>query len=303
MAAIITLTTDFGTTDAYVAAMKGVILTINPRATIVDVCHSIRPHNVFEAAFIISTISSYFPEGTIHIVVVDPGVGSKRKAIIMKTQSALFLAPDNGVLSYVVAETSSTPVGESSDISQRPKLQKVGPGIDVVAITNPGYWRQPVSTTFHGRDIFAPVAAYLSLGILPSKFGRKLTRIHAFPIPRPRREVSGNITGLIIHVDHFGNLITNIKETDLPSRQVSISLGASRIEGISSFYAQRRGLIALIGSSGYLEISLVGGSAAAILNAKVGDTITISPEPEASLVSQPAEDTAPVKRPNGHAAR
>lgn len=280
MPAIITLTTDFGTTDAYVAAMKGVILSINPGATVIDVCHSIKPQNIFEAAFIISTAYHCFPKGTIHIVVVDPGVGSKRKAIIIKTQSAFFLAPDNGVLSYIIAETNSTPIDESPDIGLKLRPQKLGSEINAVAITNPRYWRHPVSPTFHGRDIFAPVAAYLSLGIPINRFGRKLTRIHTFPIPHPRQEVSGNIIGSIIHIDHFGNLITNIKESDLPSRQVSISVGASRIQGVSSFYAQGKGLIALIGSSGYLEISLVGGSAATNLNARVGDSITVSPQPK-----------------------
>ncbi len=276
MAAIITLTTDFGTADAYVAAMKGVILTINPEATIVDICHSIKPQNIFEAAFIISTAYSYFPEGTIHIVIVDPGVGSSRKAIILKTRSAFFLAPDNGVLSYIIAETSSTSVSESLDKDLRLKQQRLGPETTAVAITNPKYWRQPVSTTFHGRDIFAPVAAHLSLGTPLSNFGRKLNQIHVFRIPRPYREACGNITGLIIHIDHFGNLITNIKSTDLPSRQVTISVGTNSIKGVSSFYAQGKGLIALIGSSGYLEVSLVGGSAAEILNARVGDKITIN---------------------------
>ncbi len=279
MAAIITLTTDFGIADAYVAAMKGVILTINPGATIVDICHSIRPQHILEAAFVISTVHNCFPEGTIHIVVVDPGVGSARKAIILKTPSAFFLAPDNGVLSYIVAETSSTPVGESPDKDPELKRHKLGPEIKAVAITNPKYWRQPVSTTFHGRDIFAPVAAHLSLGTPLNNFGRKLNYMHVFPIPRPSREVCGNITGLIMHVDHFGNLITNIRDTDLPSRQVTVSVGASRIEGISSYYAQGKGLIALIGSSGYLEVSLVGGSAAEALNARAGDTVTVRSEP------------------------
>lgn len=279
MPAIITLTTDFGTTDAYVATMKGVILSINSEATVIDICHSIKPQNVLEAAFIISTTHGYFPEGTIHMVMIGSGTGGKSKPIIMKTQSAFFLAPDNGVLSYIVAETSSTPIGESPHIDLRLRLQKLGAEINAVAITNPRYWRHPVSPTFHGRDIFAPVAAYLSLDMPISMFGRKLTRLHTFPIPRPYQEASGNIIGLIIHIDHFGNLVTNIKEADLPSRQVSISLGTSRIKGLSSSYAQGKGLIALIGSSGYLEISLVGGSAAAILNAKVGDRITVSPEP------------------------
>jgi S-adenosylmethionine hydrolase len=277
MDGIITLTTDFGSGDAYVAAVKGVILTINPRATIVDICHSIKPQNIFEAAFIISTIHNYFPKGTIHVVVVDPGVGSSRKALILKTHSALFLAPDNGVLSYIVAEVSASPIYESNNISLNLRSRKLGGEVTAINITNPEYWQKPVSTTFHGRDIFAPVAAYLSLGVPVNKFGKKITRIHVFPIPRPYQDAYGNIIGLILHIDSFGNLITNIKSTDLKTRQVNISLGAHCIRGISSFYAQGKGLMALIGSNGYLEISFAEGSAAAVLNARVGDTVTVSP--------------------------
>jgi S-adenosylmethionine hydrolase len=277
MAGIITLTTDFGIRDAYVAAMKGVILSINPRAIIVDVCHSIEPQNIVEAAFIISTAYNYFPTGTIHLVVVDPGVGSQRKAIIMKTRSAFFLAPDNGVLSYIVAEASATPVKESPYPTPKPELQKLDPAIRAIAITNPHFWLQPISPTFHGRDVFAPVAAHLSLGTPLSKFGKKVTRIYTFPIPRPYRDSEGNITGCVLHIDALGNLITNIKSGDLPSDQISISINSHHVQGLSLFYAQSKGLTALIGSSGYLEIAFVGGNAASVLNAKTGDKVKVSP--------------------------
>lgn len=252
-------------------------MSINPRAIVVDVCHSIEPQNIVEAAFIISTVHNYFPIGTIHVVVVDPEVGSQRKAIIMKTHSAFFLAPDNGVLSYIVAETSTTPVKESNCPSPKLELQKLDPAIRAIAITNPHFWLQPVSTTFHGRDVFAPVAAHLSLGTPLSKFGKKITRIHTFPIPRPCRDSEGNITGHVLHIDTFGNLITNIKSSDLPSDQISISINSHRIQGLSLFYTQGTGLTALIGSSGYLEISFVGGNAASVLNARTGDKVIVSP--------------------------
>jgi len=149
--AIITLTTDFGIDDSYVAEMKGVILSINPEVTIVDICHTISPQNIAQAAYILSTTNRRFPRGTIHVIVVDPGVGTERQAVLLINEHGYFLGPDNGVLSYVVEEA--------------------GEGIEAFAITNPSFWLSPLSNTFHGRDIFAPVAAYLSLGTSPQEFG------------------------------------------------------------------------------------------------------------------------------------
>ncbi|HXX59515.1 MAG TPA: SAM-dependent chlorinase/fluorinase, partial [Dehalococcoidales bacterium] len=165
MGKIITLTTDFGLCDAYVAEMKGVILGIDPEAKIVDVCHTVRPQNIAQAGFVISTAYRYFPERTIHVVVVDPGVGSSRRAVLLHTPYADFLAPDNGVLSYVIQEALSQPVKGST--------VKLKPGISAVSLTNSTYWLPEVSSTFHGRDIFAPVAAHLSLGKKPDTFGAK----------------------------------------------------------------------------------------------------------------------------------
>lgn len=275
---IVTLTTDFGTNDAYVAAVKGVILSINPEVVTVDICHSITPQNILEAAFLISTVHKYFPDGTIHVVVVDPGVGSNRKAIILKTPSAFFVAPDNGVLSYIIAEFATNKTfttNELRNINPRLKLQKISQNLEAVAITNPNFWLHPVSATFHARDIFAPTAAHLSLGIPLNEFGEKLTQVHAFPIPRPYRDPKGNITGHILHIDNFGNLITDIKSSDLPQEEVTILIGKHCIRKLSQFYAQSKGLLALIGSSGYLEIAYRNGNAASILNAKVGDKVTL----------------------------
>jgi S-adenosylmethionine hydrolase len=274
MSQVITLTTDFGTGDAYVASMKGVILSINPKAVIVDICHSIEPQNVLQAAFILSTAYRYFPEGTIHVAVVDPGVGSQRKAVILKTPEAFFMAPDNGALSYIIDELDTTPDKPVHHFPPNPEQHKLG-RLEAVAITNPDFWRKPVSTTFHGRDIFAPVAAHLSLGVPVHKFGDSLSHVFAFRIPRPSRDNQGSLTGCVLHIDNFGNLITNIRSGDLPGERVIISIGRRRIDGISRFYAEKEGLVAIVGSSCYLEISLKNGSAAALLGTKVGDEIRI----------------------------
>jgi S-adenosylmethionine hydrolase len=274
MASVITLTTDFGSGDAYVASMKGVILTINPKAVIVDVCHSIKPQNILQAAFILSTACHYFPAGTIHLAVVDPGVGSQRKAIILKTAKAFFVAPDNGILSYVIDEMEKAPAKPITQIAANPEPRKLGAGLKAVATINPDFWHKPVSTTFQGRDIFAPVAAHLSLGVPVHKFGDSLSHVLAFPIPRPYH-AQGSLIGSVLHTDNFGNLITNVRSSDLPAGKITVTIGKKQIRGVSQFYAQKEGLAAIIGSSGYLEISLKNGNAAAFLDAKVGDEISL----------------------------
>jgi S-adenosylmethionine hydrolase len=275
MASVITLTTDFGTGDAYVASMKGVILTINPKAVIVDICHSIEPQNVLQAAFILSTGYRYFPEGTIHLAVVDPGVGSQRKAVILKTPKAFFVAPDNGVLSYIIDELDTAPDRPANHFSSDPEKRRLGAGLEAVAITNPDFWLKPASNTFHGRDIFAPVAAHLSLGTATHRFGDSLSHVYAFHIPRPSRDNRGSLTGFVLYIDSFGNLITNIMKDDLPGERTTVAVGKQHIDSISQFYAEKEGLAAIIGSSGYLEISLKNGNAAASLNVRVGDKIKL----------------------------
>jgi len=273
MGAIITLTTDLGLTDAYVAAMKGVILGINPEAGIIDICHSIQPQNIAQAAFVLSTAYPFFPRRTIHVVVVDPGVGTKRRAIILRTPSADFVAPDNGVLSYVIQEFSAKP----AEGSITPQQRELEPGVEAVAITKPQFWRTPVSPTFHGRDIFAPVAALLSLGFPPIDFGEAISSVIMLPLPQPYQAPDGLLVGHILHIDSFGNLITNIKSDNLPQTEqaVTIEVGNQLIPGLSRAYAEGSGLLALIGSSGYLEIAVKGGSAHALLDAKVGDEVRI----------------------------
>ncbi|HCP60166.1 MAG TPA: hypothetical protein DIT43_01105 [Dehalococcoidia bacterium] len=271
MAAIITLTTDFGLTDAYVAEMKGVILGINPEAGLVDICHSIRPQDISQAAFVLSTACKSFPRGTVHLVVVDPGVGSERRAIILRTPRADFVAPDNGVLSYVIQESSAVPVDDNSGC-RRVELE---PGLRAVAITRSQFWRSPVSPTFHGRDIFAPVAARLSLGFPLADFGEAVTSVRVLPLSRPYRAPNGALVGHIIHVDGFGNLITDIKDGDLPRAReaLTFSVGGRQIPGLSRTYAEGEGLLALIGGSGHLEISVKEGSASTFLGAGIGDEV------------------------------
>ncbi len=273
MGGIITLTTDFGLTDGYVAAMKGVILGINPDAKLIDICHNIKPQNIAQAAFVLSTAYPFFPQKTIHLVVVDPGVGTERRAIILRTPLADFVAPDNGVLSYVIQQSSTKPVVDNVNVGQ----VELEPELEAVALTEPRFWRSPVSPTFHGRDVFAPVAALLSLGFPPINFGEAITSVTMLPLPYPYQALDGSPVGHILHIDNFGNLITNIKSSDLPQTKepISIEVGNHLISGLSRTYAGGKGLLALIGSSGYLEVSLKGGSAHAFLNAEVGSQVRV----------------------------
>jgi len=256
---LITLTTDFGLEDAYVGVMKGVILGINPAASIVDLCHAIPPQDVRAAAFLLHTAWPYFPPGTIHVVVVDPGVGSQRRAIAVATEAATFLAPDNGVLSYVLAEVKEA---------------------QAVHLTNQRYWLPQVSATFHGRDIFAPVAAHLSLGVPLTDLGEPLPlgELVTFPLPRPARQSNGTWLGHVVHVDHFGNLVTDLEAGAIGDAQsVVIEVGGQRIVGVRHTY--REGVpgepMALIGSSGRLEIAVPGGHAARWLQAQIGDQVRL----------------------------
>jgi len=275
MSPIITLTTDFGYDDAYVAAVKGAILSINPDANIIDISHSVKPQNILQAAFILSVAYRYFPKQTIHMAIVDPGVGSERQGIILKTSSAFFVAPDNGILSYIIDDLFQ--VESRSSTEQTHDLQEIvfKKGLEAAAITDPRFWRQPVSPTFHGRDIFAPVAAGLSLGISPYEFGEKINSLHVLSIPKPSLDPEGNLVGQVLHVDRFGNLITNIKSNDLPGKDVMIEVTGYCIQGISDYYAQNKGVMAIVGSSGYLEVSLRDGSACDFLGAAVGDEIKV----------------------------
>jgi S-adenosylmethionine hydrolase len=275
MSPIITLTTDFGYDDAYVAAVKGAILNINPEASIVDITHSIKPQDILQAAFILSAAYRYFPKQTVHAAIVDPDVGSERRGIILKTPSAIFVAPDNGILSYVIDDLFS--IESRSELEQSHGLTEIvfKTGLEAAAITDPRFWRHPVSPTFHGRDIFAPVAAGLSLGISPYEFGEKINSLHVLPIAKPSLAPDGNLVGQVLHVDRFGNLITNIRSDNLRGKDVMVEVAGQHIQGISDYYAQKEGIMAVVGSSGYLEISLRDGSACDFLGIGVGDEIRV----------------------------
>lgn len=244
---VISLLTDFGTRDGYVGIMRGVILRLNPAATVLDLCHNVLPQDVAGAAFILSTAYPYFAPDTIHVVVVDPGVGSKRRAIALRTERGTFVAPDNGVLSYVLAFEAC---------------------LAMVALSNPEYWLTPVSRTFHGRDVFAPVAAHISLGVPLYDLGAPVDDPVQLPIPQPRLSSDGCIIGQVVHVDHFGNLITNVPHEMLPEgTRVGIGIAGRSIAGPEEAYAAAADgeLLALIGSSGNLEVALRNGSAASAL--------------------------------------
>ena len=258
---IITLTTDFGLSDPYVGSMKGVILSINPQATIVDITHGIRPQAIDQAAFLISKSHTCFPPDTIHIVVVDPGVGTSRRALVVVTPQGLFLAPDNGVLGLLGF------INRHGAVAQHAKAY---------SLTQPAYWRSPVSHTFHGRDIFAPVAAHLSLGVDPSLTGHLVPSLT--PLPHTTPIWQGNtLQGHIVHIDHYGNLVTDIEAHLLhPSPDLRVQLKGLSISGLSNSYAEGPDLLAIIGSFDTLEVAARNASAEQRLAAYIGDPVQVS---------------------------
>ena len=266
---IITLTTDFGLQDPYVAAMKGAILSINPTAHLVDVSHAIRPQAVEQAAFVLAAAWPYFPPDAIHVVVVDPAVGSARRALALRAADATFVGPDNGVLSAALPDEARAAAGESLAPVRLPD------GYRAVSVTNERFFRTPVSSTFHGRDIFGPVAAHLSLGVALEELGEPVEQIAALPPFRARRQPDGSLRGRVLHVDAFGNLITDVRLDDLTSANAVVELANRTIEGVSSTYGPGANLRAVTGSSGYLEIAAPGASAAAVLKADLGLTVVV----------------------------
>ena len=270
-APIITLTTDFGLQDAYVAAMKGAILTVNPAARLVDVSHAIRPQAIEQAVFVLGGAWPYFPPGVIHVAIIDPAVGTARRALALRTATATFVGPDNGVLSAALPDDVRSAAGDS------PAPVRLPAGYRAVSLTNERYFRSPVSSTFHGRDIFAPVAAHLSLGAALEDLGEPVERIIALPPFRARLLADGSLRGRVLHIDAFGNLITDVRVEDLPSGDATIEVAGRIIEGVSATYEPAEDLRAVTGSSGYLEIAAPGGSAAALLKAGLGETVVVQP--------------------------
>jgi S-adenosylmethionine hydrolase len=256
---MITLTSDFGLKDPYVAEMKGVILTINPKATLIDITHDIEKFNIRMAAFMLASVAPYFPEGTVHLAVVDPGVGTQRRAILIQTEKGFFVGPDNGIL--ILAAQSQ--------------------GIEhVYQLANPKFMLPKIFSTFHGRDIFAPAAAHLEKGVQPIEFGPEIND----PIkPEFARVKRGNdsLIGEVMHIDGFGNIITNINEkivqnyakkvnVELPSISLKLTFGKAYAQ------AKPKEPIVLIGSHGFMEIALNQGSAAEKFHAKAGDKIAVT---------------------------
>jgi S-adenosylmethionine hydrolase len=239
----IALLTDFGLSDSYVGQMKGVIYSINPNVNIIDITHDIQPQNIKQAAFILNTSFKYFPNGTIFVCVVDPKVGSERKAICIQTKEYFFLAPDNGLLTYVIEN------------------QKI---IKAVELNNDKFHLQNRSYTFHGRDIFAPVAAHLSLGIEIEELGSEISMKEIIKIqPLKMKKKNNKIIGEIIYWDRFGNLISSIHKNDILEKDINIKIGKHKIKGISKTFSDvKKGeLLAFIGSSSYLEIGVREGRA------------------------------------------
>lgn len=259
---IITLLSDFGLQDHYVAAMKGVMLGINPDLNIVDITHMIAPQDVMSAAYVLGQASQCFPRGTIHVAVVDPGVGTSRKVLAAIAGDQFFVAPDNGILSYVA---------QSQD------------NFEAYEITADHYFRKPVSSTFHGRDIFAPVAAHLSRGVDLAKFGTVLEKPKQLPIPKVQKTGDSLMQAAVLAVDRFGNAVTNLRAADVPvfeavdTRPCKVLAGQREIRSFRRTFGEGRpGEIFVVpGSSGYLEIAMRDGSAASELNLKPGDRIGV----------------------------
>jgi S-adenosylmethionine hydrolase len=256
---IVTLLTDFGLKDPYVASMRGVILSINPKCTLIDITHQINSHDIKEGAFILEQAYSNFPKGTVHLSVVDPGVGSARKPILIVTKDYFFVGPDNGLFTLAL---------------RRETVEQA------VVLTNPKFFRSEISSTFHGRDIFAPVAAYLSLGVKPESFGHAIKSWHEISFPEPTI-TQGRLTGKIVHVDAFGNLVSNIDRRNLlqfsRGHPLVIKIGKRTIRGLKKGYWEggENEPLALIGSGGFLEVSVREGNAQKALRGKRGDPIIV----------------------------
>ena len=273
--------------DAFVGVMKGVILSINPRAAIVDLTHDIGPQDLRQGAFVLGANHAYFPPGAIHVAVVDPGVGTDRRPIVLETPDAKFVTPDNGLLSEVVKGY----LGRISLSEGSPESVTLPPALKAYKLANPAYRLEPVSNTFHGRDIFAPAAAHLSLGVGAEQMGPPVSQLVFRPLPAPvRREAA--VEGEVIYVDRFGNLITNISvdSTGLPDfapRSAMVEIGGRHISGLSRTFhdtfadpsPQPDGLplVALFGSNGYLEVAVPDGNAAEALGIGVGTKVRLSP--------------------------
>ncbi len=260
---IITLTTDFGLADGYAGIIKGVILGIARDVHLVDLTHEIAPQGIRQAAYVLSHAAPYFPAGTIHLAVVDPGVGSTRRPLIVQTQRATYVGPDNGLFTFALAEPAAT----------------------AWEADRPDYWLPAVSHTFHGRDIFAPVAAHLARGLSPHRLARQVHDPVRLALPLPHRESSGRIAGHVVHVDRFGNLITDIPKDWAVGgassfEQWQCEIADERINGISAGYSDvaTGSLVVLVSSGGTVEVAVRDGNAAKRLGVGVDEVVVLRPE-------------------------
>jgi S-adenosylmethionine hydrolase len=259
---IITLTTDFGLSDHFVGTIKGVILGIVPEVEIVDICHSVQPFDVLDGALTLAQSYAYFPERTVHMIVVDPGVGTARRPIVVTSDRYHFVAPDNGVLSLIYGREER---------------------VHVRHVTAEHYFLQPLSNTFHGRDIFAPLAAYVAKGVDPAKFGEEVEDFVRFSAPRPKPVNERELRGVVLKVDRFGNLVTNFTPEDVPALfqpeppPFKIVVGKREINEIKTTYAQGAPgeVFGILGSMGYLEIAANRGAATQILSVGKGSDVNV----------------------------
>lgn len=259
---MITFTTDFGETEHYVGVMKGVIYSIHPTAQITDITNGVQSFDILDGALAISKAYTYFPRNTVHLVVVDPGVGGTRRPVLATVGDHLFVAPDNGVLSLVYERAER---------------------VSVRHITATHYFHQPVSNTFHGRDIFAPVAAHLSKGVEAAKFGEEVTDFVRFLTPKPKASGAGSWKAVVLKTDKFGNLMTNITPNDIPELFVlptpafKLTVGKTEVTQLHSSYVHGSAgeFFAVLGSAGFLEISVNRGSAARTAGADKGSEVSV----------------------------
>jgi len=252
----IVLATDFGTADGFVGVMKGVMLGINPAARIVDLANDLQPQDIRAAAFVLWTTCRYFPPSSVFVTVVDPGVGGPRRGIAVETPLGTFVGPDNGAFTWVLDEIAPCEVR-------------------AVELANSQLWLPTTSATFHGRDVFAPVAAHLSLGATLESLGPPVVGLVRLELPRPTRLKDG-VEGEVLRIDRFGNLVTNLQLEHVEHLgDITLALRGVEIAGLRPYYAAGTGLGAVVGSAGLIEIALTDGSAAASLGAGVGDKVRV----------------------------
>ncbi|MCY4624769.1 MAG: SAM-dependent chlorinase/fluorinase [Chloroflexi bacterium] len=266
-APVIALLTDFGLHDTYVGELKGAILTVNPVVIIVDITHDVPPQDIQAGAYLLANAAPAFPAGTVYVAVVDPGVGSDRRPILVETPQGAFIGPDNGLFTRIIWP-------DADDTPSTPTLAPLPPTVRAWHLTNPAYRRAHVTNTFHGRDIFAPAAAYYAAGVPASQLGDPATSLWRLSFPLPKLE-AGAVTGEVIHVDHYGNLVTNIHASMLPP-VATVEIATHRIEGLSAHYDTTRPLVAIVGSQDTLEIAKPEGSAAQALGIGRGELVRVT---------------------------